>query len=116
MPTEYFEIVVEGQDIIKQLYQDGEEDLLRPWYSALSNVYGINSNNYDGYMVDVIRNNTNQIKLICYVLENEIKTKHLKNTSLDWKTILVESAIKTHIEKLNVRFENIMIHNRTNAS
>jgi hypothetical protein len=112
MPTEYFEITLEGQDVTKQLYNDDDQDLLRPWYSALSDIYGMKTNNYDGYMSKAFINNTNMIKLICYVLDDDVKTASLKNNSVDWKKMLVthvESAIKTHIERLNIRFEKVLV-------
>jgi hypothetical protein len=112
MPTEYFEITLEGQDVTKQLYNDDYQDLLRPWYSALSDIYGKKTNNYDGYMSKAVINNTNRIKLICYVLDDDVKTKGLKTSSVNWKNTLmsrVESAIKTHIERLNIRFEKVLV-------
>ena len=105
MPTYYFEITVEGQDLIKQLYKDDNQDLLGPWYSALSDVYGQKTSSYDGYMNNASVNNPNALRLQCYVLEDKIKANNL-NSSLASR---VEHAIKTHLEKLNICFMNVSV-------
>lgn len=113
MPTYYFEISIEGQDIIKKLYKDDFKDLLGPWYSALSDVYGQKTSSYDGYMSKALINNNNGIHLICYVIDDDVKTNVLKTNSVNWKNTLilsVESAIKTHIERLNIPFEKLLIN------
>jgi hypothetical protein len=105
MPTYYFEITVEGQDIIKQLYKDDTQDLLEPWYSALSDVYGQKTTSYDGYMSKASANSSNELKLQCYVLEDAIKARNLKSPLVSH----VEDAIKTHIDKLNIRFKTVLV-------
>ena len=112
MPTEYFEITLEGTDIIKQLYQGDNQDLLRPWYSALSDIYGKKTSSYDGYMSNALTNSSNELKLRCYVLEDEAKTRDLKSEAGDWNNLLlsrIEEAIKTHIERLNIRFKKVLV-------
>jgi hypothetical protein len=105
MPTYYFEVVLEGKDIIKQIYKDGTQDLLEPWYSALSDVYGQKTTSYDGYMSKAFANNSDELKLECYVLEDSIKARNLKSPLVS----LVEDSIKTHIEKLNIRFKTVLV-------
>lgn len=112
MPAYYFEISLEGNDIIKQLYQESDQDLLGPWYSALSDVYGQKTSSYDGYMSKALTNNSNELKLHCYVLEDEVKIRKLKSESSQMTNLLVsrvEMAIKTHIEKLNIRFKKVSV-------
>jgi len=105
MPTYYFEITLEGQDIIKQIYKDDARDLLEPWYSALSDVYGQKTSSYDGYMSKALVYSSNELTLQCYVLEDVIKARNLNSSLIS----SVEDAIKTHIEKLNIRFKKLLV-------
>lgn len=105
MPTCYFEIKLEGLDIIKQIYKDDTQDLLAPWYSALSDVYGHKTSSYDGYMSKALAYNSNELILQCYVVEDVIKARNLNSSLLS----CVEDAIKTHIEKLNIRFKKLLV-------
>jgi len=104
---EYVDIVLEwpsSLDIVKQIYNDEYQDLLRPWYSALRNIYGEETNNYDGYVHKVIPSG-NKIRLVCYLLDDDNKVKHLQYASLDWKierNHYIEAALRRHVKGLNI--------------
>jgi hypothetical protein len=102
----YFEIILEwnGQDIIQQIYRGNYEDLIKPWCSLLSNIYGQQTNNYDGYVHKVFKNDK-AITLVCYLLEDETKIKSLKSGVIDWnlqQKNYIRDAIKMHIDRLNI--------------
>ena len=106
---DYFEISIDcsgSNNIIKNIYKGDESDLLQPWYSALSNIYGLRTANYDGYMHKAsYDSNTNKLNLICYLCEDESKTRTLKVDCANWKYVqiqCIEKAIRANIERLNV--------------
>jgi adenosine deaminase len=105
----YFEISIDcsGSDnIIKHIYKGDESDLLRPWYSALSNIYGLKTTNYDGYMHKATYDNSaNKLNIVCYLLEDETKTQPLKVDCENWKHVqiqCIEKAVRDNIERLNI--------------
>ena len=112
MRIEYYEITIEwspGQDIISKIYNGDESDLLKPWYSALSNVYGKKNNSYDGYIHKVLKQRDNCIKLICYLLDNHNEKIGDLNL-MEWESSQLnrlEEAIKNHIYRLPIQNVNI---------
>jgi hypothetical protein len=112
MPVEYFEIIIEWSPdqphVAKHLNLEPDMDPLEPWYTALSNIYGAQTNNYDGYVSKVVKNpdNPNSVKVVFYVMEDEKKTMPLKAKAEDWdhtKLTHIESAIQRHLERLNTK-------------
>lgn len=115
MPTEYFEIdiVWDEESTVKELYNNEEKDLLKPWYMALSDIYGMKTNNFDGYVHRAFINGSNAIKLVCYLVDDHAKTSRLKTGVLgSWKAIQaerIEEAIKAHIQRLNTNVPSNLI-------
>jgi hypothetical protein len=110
MAVEYFEIIIEWSpddpNVVKHLNLEPDQDPLQPWYTALSNIYGTQTNNYDGYVSKVVKNpdNPNSVKVVFYVMEDEKKTQPLKAKAQNWhqtKLTHIETAIHRHLDRLN---------------
>ena len=106
---DYFEISIDcsgSNNIIKNIYNGDESDLLRPWYSALSNIYGLKTTNYDGYMHKATYDDReNKLTIVCYLLEDESKTHPLKVDCENWKDVqiqCIEKAVRNNIERFNI--------------
>ena len=112
MPVEYFEIMIEWSpedpNVAKHLNLEPDQDPLVPWYTALSNIYGAQTNNYDGYVSKVVKNpdNPNSVKVIFYVMDDEKKIQPLKAKTQNWnatKLTHIETAIRNHLERLKTQ-------------
>jgi hypothetical protein len=110
MTVEYFEIILEWSPdqphVAKHLNLEPDMDPLQPWYTALSNIYGIQTNNYDGYVSKVIYDaqNPTSVKVVFYVMEDEKKTQTLRAEVQNWnaaKFTRIEAAIRRHLDCLN---------------
>jgi adenosine deaminase len=117
---DYFEIIIESNNIIKDIYKGDESDLLRPWYSALSNIYDLKTTNYDGYIHTAKSDDINKLNLIIYLPENDTKTQALKAACENWKLVqiqCIEKAIQDNIERLNIGVNpKIIVLPKNNAS
>jgi hypothetical protein len=80
------------------------------WYAFLSNIYGLKSNNFDGYVSRVEYSNSS-ILIECYLVD-DIKLRSLKEKYLDWyefQKILILDATKLHLNILGYSMPTIEI-------
>ena len=88
--------------------------LIDNWFSALANIYGHPSKNFDGYITMVMKESTS-IVIICYLIEgNEEhqKLEYLKTRNKDWsgfRSLCIMNAIKSHARLLGYTIETTSI-------
>ena len=72
-----------------------DDDMLRPWYSTLKNVFGHDSTNYDGYFQSVELSNQS-LKLHCYLVKDMYKfNSYALRQGPNW-----ENDLRDHIGNL----------------
>jgi len=82
------------------------------WYSALKNIYGIHSQNYDGY-ISRVQDQLNSLVIDCYTVEGpeeQERLSNLKNTVSEWDTYrktAVTKAIISHARTLGYKYSEV---------
>lgn len=78
-----------------------DDDMLRPWYSTLKNVFGLDSTNFDGYFHNVELSNQS-LKIDCYLIKDMYKfNSYALRQGSNW-----ENDLRNHIG--NLIFERAM--------
>jgi hypothetical protein len=73
------------------------------WFTALSNIYGHQSKNFDGYISMAIKDTTSIIITCCVIEDNQEKFNILKERNRDWpgfRIVCIMDAIKNHAKSL----------------
>jgi hypothetical protein len=80
------------------------------WYSFLSNIYGLKSDNFDGY-VSKVEYSTDSILINCYLIDDK-KLTTLKEKYSDWyefQKLSILDATRLHLKVLRYNISRIEI-------